>query len=64
MLTLLLWRKVSSSVIFSRIPFAFNCISRRQLVGVGVDIGLASFRYRRHTEAAVPATTSLPPKAI
>ena len=37
MLTLLLWRKVSSSVIYPLIPFAFHCISRRQLVGVGVD---------------------------
>ena len=36
MLTLLLWGKVSSSVIFSLISFAFNGISRRQLVGVGV----------------------------
>ena len=33
MLTLLLWRKVSSSVIFPLIPFAFHCIRRRQLVG-------------------------------
>ena len=40
MLTLLLWRKVSSSVIFPLIPFAFHCISRRQLVGVGVETGL------------------------
>ena len=32
MLTLLLWRKVSSSVIFPLIPFEFYCISRRQLV--------------------------------
>ena len=37
-MTLLLWRKVSSSVIFPLIPFAFYCISRRQLVGVGFDI--------------------------
>ena len=37
MLTLLLWRKVSSSVIFPLIPFAFHCTSRRQLVGVVVD---------------------------
>ena len=37
MLTLLLWVKVSSSVIFPLIPFAFHCISRRQLVGVGVE---------------------------
>ena len=39
MLTLLLWRKVSSSVIFPLIPFSFNFISRRQLVGVGVETG-------------------------
>ena len=39
MLTLLLWRKVSSSVIFPLIQFAFHCISRRQLVGVGVETG-------------------------
>ena len=37
MLTLLLWRKVSSSVIFPLIPLAFHCIRRRQLVGVGVE---------------------------
>ena len=39
MLTLLLWRKVSSSVIFPLSPFAFHCISRRQLVGVSVESG-------------------------
>ena len=39
MLTLLLLRKVSSSVIFPLIPFAFYCIRRRQLVGVGVETG-------------------------
>ena len=39
MLTLLLWRKVSSSVIFPLIPFALHCIRRRQLVGVGVETG-------------------------
>ena len=39
MLTLLLWGKVSSSVILPLIPFAFNRISHRQLVGVGVDTG-------------------------
>ena len=39
MLALLLWRKVSISVIFSLIAFAFHCISRRQLVGVGVETG-------------------------
>ena len=39
MLTLLLWRKVSSSLIFPLIPFAFHCIRRRQLVGVGVETG-------------------------
>ena len=33
MLTLLLWRKVSSSVIYPLIPFAFHNIRRRQLVG-------------------------------
>ena len=37
MLTLLLWRKVSSSVILPLIPFALHCIRRRQLVGVGVE---------------------------
>ena len=31
MLTLLLWRKVSSSVIFPLIPFAFHCISHMTL---------------------------------
>ena len=36
MLTLLLWRKVSSDI--PLIPFAFHFISRRQLVGVGVEI--------------------------
>ena len=39
MLTLLLWRKVSSSAIIPLIPFAFHCISRTQLVGVGVETG-------------------------
>ena len=39
MFTLLLWRKVSSSVIFQLIPFAFHCIRCRQLVGVGVVTG-------------------------
>ena len=39
MLTLLLWRNVSSSVIFPLIPFAFHWISRRQLVGAGVESG-------------------------
>ena len=39
MLTLLLWRKVSSSVILPLILFAFHCISRRQLVGVGLETG-------------------------
>ena len=39
MLTLLLWRKVSSSVIFLLILFAYHCINRRQLVGVGVESG-------------------------
>ena len=39
MLTLLLWRKVSSSVIFPLIQFAFHCIRRRQLVGVGFETG-------------------------
>ena len=38
-LALLLWRKVSSSVIFHLIPFAFHCIKRRQLVGVFAEIG-------------------------
>ena len=38
-LTLFLWRKVSSSVIYPLIPFAFHCIRRRQLVGVGVKTG-------------------------
>ena len=37
MLTSLLWLKVSSSVIFPLNPFAFHCISRRQLMGVGVE---------------------------
>ena len=40
MLTLLLWRKVSSSVILPLIPSALHYISRRQLVGVGVKSGL------------------------
>ena len=40
MLTLLMWRKVSSSVIFYLIQFAVHCISRRQLIGVGVETGL------------------------
>ena len=31
--------EVSSSVIFPLISFAFHCISRRQLVGVGVETG-------------------------
>ena len=37
MLTLLLWRKVSNSVILLLNPFALHCISRRQLVGAGVE---------------------------
>ena len=44
-----------SSVILRLIPFAFHCISRRQLVGVGVETGPGSFRYHRHTEAEVVA---------
>ena len=43
MLTLLLWRKVSSYVILLFIPFAFQCISRRQLVGVGLESGPGCF---------------------
>ena len=39
MLTLLLWRKVISSVIFPLIPFSFHYISRRQLVGIGIESG-------------------------
>ena len=39
MLTLLLWRKVRGSVIRPLIPFALHCISRRQLVVVGVETG-------------------------
>ena len=42
MFALLLWRKVNSSVIFPLIRFAFHCISRRQLVGVGVETGPGS----------------------
>ena len=38
MLTLLLWRKVCRFVIFPLIPFAFHCMSRRQLVGDGVEL--------------------------
>ena len=68
MSTLLLWRKVCSSVIFRLISFAFHCIRRRQLVGVGVETGQGSFRYRRHTGAefgaAVSASAAPPPKAI
>ena len=45
------------------VPFAFHCISGRQLVGVGVQ---GSFKYRWHTEAevkaAVPASAAPPPK--
>ena len=39
MLTLLMWRKVYRSAILPLIPLAFHCISRRQLVGVGVETG-------------------------
>ena len=39
MLTLLLWSNVSSSVIFLLNLFAFHCISRGQLEGVGVETG-------------------------
>ena len=39
MLTLLPWRKVSKSVFFPLISFAFHCISHRQLVGFGVESG-------------------------
>ena len=39
MLILLLWSNVSSSVILPLIPLAFHCISRRQLVCVGVETG-------------------------
>ena len=39
MLRLLLWRKVSCFVILPLIPFASHFISRRQLVGVGVESG-------------------------
>ena len=41
MLTLLLWRKVSSSVIFPLIPS--HCISHRQLVCVCVETGPVFF---------------------
>ena len=39
MLTLLLRRKVISSVIFSKIPFASHCIILKHLVCVGVETG-------------------------
>ena len=39
MLILLLWRYAKGSVILPLIPFAFHCISRRRLVGVGVESG-------------------------
>ena len=39
MLTLLLWKNISSSVILPLIPFTFHCISRRQIVGAGVESG-------------------------
>ena len=68
MLTLLLRRKVSSSVILPLIPFAFHCISSRQLVGVAVETGPGFISYRRLTEAevgaAVPASTAPPPMKI
>ena len=36
-LTLMMWSKISSSVILSLIPFAFHRIGRSQLVGVDVE---------------------------
>ena len=39
MLILLQRIEVSSSVILRLIPFGFNCIRRRQVVGVGVESG-------------------------
>ena len=39
MLTLSMWRKVSSSVILPLIPIVFHCISHIHLVGVGVETG-------------------------
>ena len=36
---MLLSRKVSSSVILPLIPFDVHCISRRKLVGIGVESG-------------------------
>ena len=67
MLTLLLWRKVNSSVILPLKPLAFHCISRRQLVGVGSRPVQGSFRYHRHTEvdigAAMPASAAPIPKS-
>ena len=68
MLTLLLWRKVSSSVNFLLIPFAFLCIRRRQFVGVGVETGLwfisISPAHRSRSRKAVSASAAQPPKAI
>ena len=45
-------------MIFQLMQFAFHCISRRQLVGVGVDTVQGSFRFRRHTEAEFGAALS------
>ena len=64
---MLLWRNVSSLVIFPLIPFAFNYVCRRQLVGVGVETGPGFISISPATEAevgaAVPASTAPPPMA-
>ena len=53
-------------MILPLIPFKFHCISRRQLVGVGVESGNGFISISRHTEAefgaAVPASAASPPK--
>ena len=53
MLTLLPLRKVGSSVIFPLIPFAFHCISSRQLVDAGVVTDQGFISISPHTEAEV-----------
>ena len=59
--------KVSNLVIFPLIPFAFHCIKRRQLVGVGVEIGpwfisISSAHWSRSRSSSA-ASAAPPPKS-
>ena len=65
MLKLLLWRKVSSSVILPLIPFVFHCISCRKLECVGEETGPWFISFSpAEVGAAVLASTVPPPMTI